>query len=140
MKSGTAKWVRPFLPYPIAGKTGTSNDERDSWFIGFTPQYLTSVWVGYDDNTPHQLTGASGALLIWFYFMKSLNLTSNADFDWPNTVEKKLISPFHGKPIDVQNLTPHPSQKEKQQTRDHQKIELIFEAKSLKRWYQQLFN
>lgn len=56
--------------FPSAGKTGTSNDFKDSWFAGFTQQQTTVVWVGYDDNTPSGLTGSSGALPIWLNYMK----------------------------------------------------------------------
>ena len=48
-----------------AGKTGTTNDLRDAWFVGFTPELLTVVWVGFDDNQPVGLTGAQAALPIW---------------------------------------------------------------------------
>ena len=54
-----------------AGKTGTTNDLRDAWFVGFTPELLTVVWVGYDDNQPLSLTGTQAALPIWTEFMKS---------------------------------------------------------------------
>ena len=54
-----------------AGKTGTTNDTRDAWFIGFTPELLTVVWVGYDDNQIVGLTGAQAALPIWSQFMKT---------------------------------------------------------------------
>ena len=49
----------------VAGKTGTSSDTRDSWFAGFTGSYVSVVWVGYDDNRPTGLTGATGALPVW---------------------------------------------------------------------------
>lgn len=49
----------------VAGKTGTSSDTRDSWFAGFTGNYLAVVWVGYDDDRPTGLTGAAGALPVW---------------------------------------------------------------------------
>ena len=45
-----------------AGKTGTTNDNRDAWFAGFTPDLLCVVWVGFDDNTPVDLSGARAAL------------------------------------------------------------------------------
>ena len=53
-----------------AGKTGTTNDLRDAWFAGFTPELLTVVWVGFDDNQPLGLSGAQAALPIWTAFMK----------------------------------------------------------------------
>jgi len=52
-----------------AGKTGTTNDLRDAWFVGFTPELLTVVWVGFDDNQPVGLSGAQAALPIWTDFM-----------------------------------------------------------------------
>jgi penicillin-binding protein 1B len=52
-----------------AGKTGTTNDLRDAWFVGFTPELLTVVWVGLDDNQPVGLSGTQAALPIWAAFM-----------------------------------------------------------------------
>ncbi len=54
----------------VAGKTGTTNDMRDAWFAGFTPDVLCVVWVGFDDNAPVNLSGARAALPIWVDFMK----------------------------------------------------------------------
>jgi penicillin-binding protein 1B len=53
-----------------AGKTGTTNDLRDAWFAGYTPDLLCVVWVGFDDNTPIGLPGSRAALPIWVEFMK----------------------------------------------------------------------
>ena len=53
-----------------AGKSGTTNDLRDAWFVGFTPELLAVVWVGFDDNTPLGLSGSQAALPIWTEFMK----------------------------------------------------------------------
>lgn len=53
-----------------AGKSGTTNDLRDAWFVGFTPDLLTVVWVGLDDNRPLGLSGTQAALPIWTSFMK----------------------------------------------------------------------
>jgi penicillin-binding protein 1B len=61
-----------------AGKSGTTNDLRDAWFVGFTPELLTVVWVGYDDNQPLSLSGTQAALPIWTEFMKSA-LAGHAD-------------------------------------------------------------
>jgi len=52
-----------------AGKSGTTNDLRDAWFVGFTPELLTVVWVGLDDNQPLGLSGTQAALPIWTTFM-----------------------------------------------------------------------
>jgi penicillin-binding protein 1B len=54
---------------PAAGKTGTTNDSRDAWFAGFTPDLLTVVWVGFDEARELGLTGAAAALPIWTKFM-----------------------------------------------------------------------
>jgi len=64
---GTGRGARAWLPrdLAVAGKTGTSDDLRDSWFAGFTNDHVTVVWVGADDNSPTGLTGASGALPVW---------------------------------------------------------------------------
>ena len=56
----------------VAGKTGTTDDYRDSWFAGFDANYLSVVWVGYDDNRPTGLSGASGALPVWDKLMVTL--------------------------------------------------------------------
>jgi penicillin-binding protein 1B len=59
---------------PLAGKTGTSNDHRDSWFAGFGANRLGVTWVGRDDNEPTGLTGSSGALRIWAAVMRGAGL------------------------------------------------------------------
>jgi penicillin-binding protein 1B len=55
-----------------AGKTGTSNDSRDSWFAGYTGTHLAVVWVGNDDNQPTGLYGATGAMKVWSGLFKRL--------------------------------------------------------------------
>jgi len=62
---GTAKRLAKQLPLQVAGKTGTSDDLRDSWFAGFSGDVMAVVWTGYDDNHPTTLTGSSGAMKIW---------------------------------------------------------------------------
>ena len=56
--------------HDAAGKSGTTNDLRDAWFVGFTPELLTVVWVGLDDNLPLGLSGTQAALPVWTVFMK----------------------------------------------------------------------
>ena len=70
LNEGTAASARGagFTP-DAAGKTGTTNDLRDAWFVGFTPELVTVVWVGLDDNQPLGLSGATAALPIWTAFM-----------------------------------------------------------------------
>ncbi len=70
INEGTAASVRAAgFTLDAAGKTGTTNDLRDAWFAGFTPELLTVVWVGFDDNTALGLSGAQAALPIWTTFM-----------------------------------------------------------------------
>jgi penicillin-binding protein 1B len=67
-----------------AGKTGTTNDLRDAWFVGFTPELLTVVWVGLDDNQALGLSGAQAALPIWTQFMaRALAGHANQPFEVP---------------------------------------------------------
>ncbi|MDX2020597.1 MAG: PBP1A family penicillin-binding protein [Deltaproteobacteria bacterium] len=69
-EEGTARKAKA-LGRPVAGKTGTSNNYRDAWFVGFTPSLLCGVWVGRDDFKPigHDMTGGHAALPIWIDFM-----------------------------------------------------------------------
>ncbi len=74
MREGTGKSAYRWLPDSLAtaGKTGTTNDARDSWFAGMTGDYLSVVWVGKDDNGKTDLTGATGSMRIWAEMMQSL--------------------------------------------------------------------
>lgn len=70
MQEGTGRASRSVLPnLRVAGKTGTTDDLRDSWFAGFSGDYMAVVWMGRDDNKPTRLTGATGALKGWMSFM-----------------------------------------------------------------------
>ena len=65
---GTARAARGLIPKTaVAGKTGTS---RDGWFVGYTPNLVCAVWIGFDDNKQLGLTGAEAALPVWTEFMK----------------------------------------------------------------------
>ncbi|MDO8462327.1 MAG: PBP1A family penicillin-binding protein [Deltaproteobacteria bacterium] len=77
------------------GKTGTTSDERDAWFVGFTPKVLALVWVGYDDNTPIDMTGAQAALPIWVRFMKEV-ADAEEDFPQPEKITRVTIDPESG--------------------------------------------
>jgi penicillin-binding protein 1B len=70
-----------------AGKSGTTNDLRDAWFVGFTPELLAVVWVGFDDNAPLGLSGTQAALPIWTDFMKrALAGHANKTFEAPEGI------------------------------------------------------
>ena len=73
MKSGTGSRLS-LNDMPSAGKTGTTNDNKDGWFVGYTPYYTTSVWVGYD--IPKEVPGLGGGTYpgkIWYAFMSWLH-------------------------------------------------------------------
>ena len=74
IQQGTGKRVRA-LGRPAAGKTGTTNNLYDAWFIGYTPDYVTGVWVGYDQEKSlgRKETGSRAASPIWLYFMKKIH-------------------------------------------------------------------
>jgi penicillin-binding protein 1B len=81
-----------------AGKSGTTNDLRDAWFVGFTPHLLTVVWVGFDDNQPVSLSGSQAALPIWTQFMKSATAGELSDeFEVPEGITFAQIDRNTGK-------------------------------------------
>ncbi|HEY0513229.1 MAG TPA: PBP1A family penicillin-binding protein [Thermoanaerobaculia bacterium] len=69
LQHGTAAGAAAGIPGELAGKTGTTNKQRDAWFAGYAPERTTVVWVGYDDNGKTRLSGARAALPIWVHFM-----------------------------------------------------------------------
>jgi len=74
VKQGTATWLKQRLPagLVVAGKTGTTNDMRDSWFAGFSGDKVVVAWIGRDDNQPTRLSGSTGALRLWGDIMARL--------------------------------------------------------------------
>jgi penicillin-binding protein 1B len=83
VKEGTARSL-PLLGFTgaAAGKTGTTNDGRDAWFVGYTSSLLAAVWAGDDSNRPLKLTGAKDALPLWAAFMKDA-AADHAAADFP---------------------------------------------------------
>ncbi len=70
---GTASAARSYgVRDRLAGKTGTTSDRRDNWFAGYSPERVTVVWVGYDDNSRTNLSGAKAALPVWSRFTAAM--------------------------------------------------------------------
>jgi len=101
-RNGTARSIANQFPdnFIAAGKTGTTDELRDSWFAGFTGQHLAVTWLGTDDNKPTGLTGASGALKIWIDIMKQIR-TQPIVFSSSADVEYIAIDPVTNKRIDA---------------------------------------
>ena len=100
MRYGTAKTLKKLSQErPSAGKTGTTDDYRDAWFIGYTPQFITGIWVGYDKPRPggKGFTGGAVSAPIWGRFMRSvLAAKPVVDFTKPDTVVSLSIDPATG--------------------------------------------
>ena len=99
LNEGTAAGARSAgFTLDAAGKTGTTNDLRDAWFVGFTPELLTVVWVGFDDNQPVGLSGSQAALPIWTEFMtRALAGRPGDEFDVPEGISFVDIDAATGK-------------------------------------------
>jgi membrane carboxypeptidase/penicillin-binding protein len=97
---GTAKGLAKFSQaYPSAGKTGTTDDYRDAWFIGYSPHLVTGVWAGYDKPRPggKAFTGGAVAAPVWERFMRKAVMTRPAaDFNRPEEVVSVSIDPATG--------------------------------------------
>jgi penicillin-binding protein 1B len=98
---------------PAAGKTGTTNDEKDAWFAGFTPDLLTVVWTGFDQKEVLGLTGAQASLPAWTNFMKAATSSRPAiDFTIPPSLVDERIDPITGDkagpncPVTVEGVFP----------------------------------
>ena len=97
MERGTGRAAKRQLPagLVVAGKTGTSNDYRDSWFSGFSGGHLVVAWVGHDDNSPTGLTGTTGGLAVWSRLMGSI-VTPSFEPILPESLEHRWVDYFSG--------------------------------------------
>ncbi|WP_295476283.1 penicillin-binding protein 1B [uncultured Pseudomonas sp.] len=102
MREGTGKSVYNVLPSSLnlAGKTGTSNDSRDSWFAGFSQDTLAVVWMGRDDNGKTPFTGATGALQVWTSFMRKADPLP-LDMAMPDNVVQAWVDAATGQGSDA---------------------------------------
>ncbi|GAB4261177.1 MAG: penicillin-binding protein 1B [Methylomicrobium sp.] len=111
MTEGTGRAAYHSLPsdFGLVGKTGTTNELRDSWFAGFSGDYLSVVWVGRDDNKPSGLTGATGALKIWADLMRKISSRPVVLMP-PDNVDTVLIDPQTGLLADrsCEGVKPYP--------------------------------
>ena len=98
LDEGTAQGVRSQgLEDRLAGKTGTTNSRRDSWFAGYGTTRVSLVWVGYDDNTRTRLSGARAAVPIWARFTHAVRpSTGFPDFEQPNGIRRAFVDPTTG--------------------------------------------
>jgi len=98
VEEGTAKSLKHYgISFPVAGKTGTTSNYRDAWFIGYTPDILILVWVGFDNGDSVHATGAVAALPIWANLMRSIpQHVSGTWFQMPPGVVKINICPESG--------------------------------------------
>jgi len=97
MHEGTGHSAYEAFPkdYGLIGKTGTTNDAKDSWFAGYTGDYLSVVWLGRDDNKPIGLTGSTGALPVWTSLMKQIS-TQPVLLTPPDNITLTWIDPRNG--------------------------------------------
>jgi penicillin-binding protein 1B len=93
VERGTARGVRRYgIPGPLAGKTGTTNEARDSWFAGYRPDRVTVVWVGRDNPGATTLSGSRAALPIWGRYMEgALGAAERRKFAEPAGLEHAVI-------------------------------------------------
>ena len=97
---GTAKGVYRYLPkqQKVAAKTGTTNDQKDSWFAGFSGLHVATVWLGREDAKPTPLTGAGGALNVWGQLMQNLAYAHDEDIK-PQSVAHYYLNRATGEAI-----------------------------------------
>lgn len=95
---GTARSLKQMgISFPVAGKTGTTNDYKDAWFVGYTPDILALVWVGFDDGDSIHAPGSSAALPIWADLINSIpRYISGETFHMPPGVVQLNICPESG--------------------------------------------
>jgi penicillin-binding protein 1B len=96
VERGTGAKVRALgVEGPVAGKTGTTDGYRDAWFVGYSPDLVIGVWVGFDDERPVKLTGSQAALPIWSLLARRV-MAHGVDFEMPPGMVQRDIDPRTG--------------------------------------------
>jgi penicillin-binding protein 1B len=141
VREGTASGLNRYFSADlhIAGKTGTTNDLRDSWFAGYTGDRLGVVWVGRDDNQPTSMTGASGAMTVWGAMMARLDPEPLVP-PVPDNIEQVSIDPATGLRADenCQGAISLPFIRGSAPT-ETAPCAVHAPGKSIKNWFQRLF-
>jgi penicillin-binding protein 1B len=109
VEEGTARSLKDMgIHFPVGGKTGTTNNFKDAWFVGYTPNILALVWVGFDDGSSVHASGAGAALPIWAELMNMLpQFVSGNWFKVPPGVVKLTVCSESGQ-LALKNRCPHP--------------------------------
>ncbi len=109
VETGTAGSLRAMgISFPVAGKTGTTNDYKDAWFVGYTPDILALIWVGFDNNDSIFASGAGAALPIWANLMNALpQYVSGVWFKMPSGVVQGIVCSESGQLV-LKNRCPYP--------------------------------
>lgn len=146
MQHGTGRSHLNQLPhFKAAGKTGTSDAQRDAWFGGISQDYVIAVWVGFDDNRKTQITGASGALPIWTDIMKRLDakpfeftLAPDLEYTWIDPIRQAQSAESCADAIEIPMRTSAiPSQLTPCAAQQKSPIKRVKEG--VKRWFQKIF-
>ncbi len=105
---GTARSLKDMgILFPVGGKTGTTNEYKDAWFVGYTPDILALVWVGFDDGSSIHASGARAALPIWAELIGTLpQFVSGNWFKVPPGVVKRTVCSESGQ-LAIKNRCPH---------------------------------
>jgi len=141
---GTAKSLRSRgIWFPAAGKTGTTNDFRDAWFVGYTPDILALIWVGFDNNDPVYASGGSAALPVWADLIRAIpQYVSDTWFIAPPGVVQKDICRESG--MVAQDACPDPIKEyfltanAPRKTCTMHESQPLFEDSFFEKWYKRI--
>ncbi|MCX6154471.1 MAG: transglycosylase domain-containing protein [Candidatus Kapabacteria bacterium] len=102
--SGTGRQIRKYYQGVAAGKTGTTSENRDAWFVGYTPELCTAIWLGFDrfaELGGKNFNGGTMAAPIWGRMMGKLQKIFKKDFNVPVTLQNMMLCQSNGYPLDA---------------------------------------